>query len=451
MSNIQLLLNISSKYIIELLFSHLNLNRLYKIIKYNKNIHKRININIEDSLKDNLYNIKIVDNTMANIEDIQSLMKNNRKSFLKLLFESNDIYKENDTIIFLIKYKGFKINDYPLPYDFESMNLENKINILEFNKYNYKYSLNNKNIELIYLINEIREKNNKNKLICNKIVKLNAFLREKNSINNKKFLLINPLGEFKNKLLRNHKNITKILLIDDFRYIMVLESEKHEYIFIYSNKSEKINSKISIKSNKKIFQLYKFQLVNDTIPIVNIKNSPKYFKRNFKNLLKDSFFDEGYQILSLKNDTLIGVLEGPPESSFENGYFLFKIIFPEDFPFRPPKFVFMTEIFHPNIFEDGLVSVDILYDQWSPVLCYFSPIIYSIQSLLNDPNPDDFLNEAAAKLYKEDKKTYDKTVREYTSVFANYSKYLEDVKNLGLKIETVKDDEDFKYREEKDN
>jgi hypothetical protein len=53
------------------------------------------------------------------------------------------------------------------------------------------------------------------------------------------------------------------------------------------------------------------------------------------------------------------------------------------------------------------------------------------------------LNEEAAKLYKEDKKTYDKTVREYTSVFANYSKFLEDVKNLGLKIDTVKDNEDL--------
>ena len=419
MSNSQILLNISSKYIIKIIFSHLYMNRFYNIIKYNKRVQQKININIKDTLKDYLYNIKIGDNSMIN------------------------------------KYKGFKISDFPIPSVFESMNLEIKVTILEFSKYNYKYSLNNKNIELIYLINEFREKNNKNKLICNKIVKLNAFLREKNSKNNRKYLFINPLGEFKNKLLKNDKSISKILLIDDLKYIMILEREKHEYIFIYSNKSEKFNSKISIKYNKRIFQLYKFHLVNDTIPIVNIKNSFKYtfkyIKRNFKTFLRFCFFDDGYQILYLKNDTLIGVLEGPPESSFENGYFLFKIIFSEGFPLKPPKFFFMTEIFHPNISADGSVSVDILYDNWSPFYCYFSPIIYSIQSLLNDPNPDDFLNEAAAKLYKEDKKTYDKTVREYTSVFANYSKFLEDVKNLGLKIEKVKDDEDFKYREEKDN
>jgi hypothetical protein len=50
--------------------------------------------------------------------------------------------------------------------------------------------------------------------------------------------------------------------------------------------------------------------------------------------------------------------------------------------------------------------------------------------------------------YIKKTKTYDKTVREYTSVLANYSKFLEDVKKLGLKLDTIKDDEDLKYRAE---
>ena len=191
-------------------------------------------------------------------------------------------------------------------------------------------------------------------------------------------------------------------------------------------------------------------MVNNTIPIVNVKMSCEPIYKYFKRLLSFSFRDIGYQILSLKNDTLIGVLEGPPNTPFENGFFLFKILFPEDFPFIPPQFIFITQVFHPNISESRFVSVDILLDQWSPALCFFSSIIYSIQSLLDDPNPNDFLNETDAKLYKEDRKNYDKTVKEYTSVFANYSKFLEDVKNLNLKIETVKEGEDFKYTKEKD-
>ena len=82
---------------------------------------------------------------------------------------------------------------------------------------------------------------------------------------------------------------------------------------------------------------------------------------------------------------------------------------------------------------------------WSPSISSFDKIIYSVQSLLDDPNPDDFINEEAAKLCKEDKNEYDRTVREYTSIYANYSKFEEEIKKLNLKIQTVKEDEYFKF------
>ena len=162
-----------------------------------------------------------------------------------------------------------------------------------------------------------------------------------------------------------------------------------------------------------------------------------------KNICNNS---SGYQILSFKHDTLIGVLEGPPNTIYENGYFLFKILLPEDYPLRVPQFYFLSTIFHPNISENGYASVDILDYWWTPALCCFEAIIYSIQSLLDDPNPDIFLNEIAANLYKKDKKIYDETVREYTSLFANYSKFLEDIKNMNIKINKIKKGEKYKIK-----
>jgi hypothetical protein len=53
----------------------------------------------------------------------------------------------------------------------------------------------------------------------------------------------------------------------------------------------------------------------------------------------------------------------------------------------------------------------------------------------------------ASKLYKEDKSKYDETVREYTSLLANYSKYLETIKKMDIKINTLKEGEKFKYKE----
>ena len=65
-----------------------------------------------------------------------------------------------------------------------------------------------------------------NKLICSKNENLNDFFRLKKSINNKNFLITNPIGIFKNKLLKNDKNISKILLNDELNYIMIFEREK---------------------------------------------------------------------------------------------------------------------------------------------------------------------------------------------------------------------------------
>jgi ubiquitin-protein ligase len=127
---------------------------------------------------------------------------------------------------------------------------------------------------------------------------------------------------------------------------------------------------------------------------------------------------------------LLGVLEGPQNTPYENGFFIFKMLIPKDLPFQPPEFIFISNIFHPNISENGFVFVDILRNQWSPALEDFEAIIYSIQSFLDTPNPDEFLNENAAKLYKEDKTRYNEFVREYTSIYSNYSKFLEDIKYI---------------------
>ena len=119
------------------------------------------------------------------------------------------------------------------------------------------------------------------------------------------------------------------------------------------------------------------------------------------------------------------------------------MIFPRGYPFKPPRFILFTQIFHPNISENGYVSIDILQNLWTP-LYFFHQIILSIQSLLDDPNPDDFLNEMAAKLYKENKIVYEQTVRKYTSQFANYSKFQEDCKKLNIKKKTIKEGETIK-------
>ena len=440
MSEENILKKINSKYILKEIFSLLPMFISHSIIKYNKKFQKIFDINYKDTIFNFQYNIYSKKETMLKIKDSLYYSKNHPDIVIKNIGRKN---------IFLTKYKGFKINDYPLPSDFDSMKNINKIavlTILENNELFYKYTLTNENINLINLIDEFRIKNGLNKLIYNKIEDIKDFFELKNS-NNEKYLFIYHSGEFKNRLVKNDENITKILLIKSLKFIIILEKENNEYVFIYSDNNEQKQLKIN---NNNVINSKNFHIINNTIPTIQLNRFNHYLRKNCLKLLKLCFNFEGFQFFSLKDSILIGVLEGPPNTPYENGYFLFEMYFPSDFSFVPPKFTFITKIFHPNISEMGNTSIDILGDKWSPVLKHLNIIIYSVQSLLDDPNPDDFVNEEAAKLYKKDRNAYDKYVREYTSIYANYSKFLDDLKNMNI-IQTINEEgKEFKFIEEKD-
>lgn len=87
-----------------------------------------------------------------------------------------------------------------------------------------------------------------------------------------------------------------------------------------------------------------------------------------------------------------------------------KKAFSEAYPSKPPKVRFLSKMFHPNIYKDGSICLDIIQDKWSPVYTV-SSILTSIQSLLCDPNIDSPANPEAAQLYCSDRKAYNRRVR----------------------------------------
>ncbi|KAL8573156.1 hypothetical protein ACOMHN_036141 [Nucella lapillus] len=108
---------------------------------------------------------------------------------------------------------------------------------------------------------------------------------------------------------------------------------------------------------------------------------------------------------------------GPPDSPYSGGVFFLTIHFPTDYPFKPPKVVFSTKIYHPNINSNGSICLDILRSQWSPALT-ISKVLLSISSLLTEPNPDDPLVPEIARLFKTDPKKYKENGREWTKKYA---------------------------------
>ncbi|KAF2315984.1 hypothetical protein GH714_040779 [Hevea brasiliensis] len=93
------------------------------------------------------------------------------------------------------------------------------------------------------------------------------------------------------------------------------------------------------------------------------------------------------------------------------GTFKLTLQFTEDYPNKPPTVRFVSRMFHPNIYADGSICLDILQNQWSPIYDV-AAILTSIQSLLCDPNPNSPANSEAARMFSENKREYNRRVRE---------------------------------------
>lgn len=118
------------------------------------------------------------------------------------------------------------------------------------------------------------------------------------------------------------------------------------------------------------------------------------------------------KILINKHKIILFQLDGPINSPYEDGEFLLKFSLPTNYPFGPPKVVFKTPIYHPNIDENGNICLDILKNQWSPSLNLIR-VLVMIRSLLKDPNCQDPLRPEIANLYKRDIEEFRKNAREH--------------------------------------
>ena len=108
---------------------------------------------------------------------------------------------------------------------------------------------------------------------------------------------------------------------------------------------------------------------------------------------------------------------GPGDSPYEGGVFILDIIFPKDYPLKPPKCTFVTRVYHTNINSYGKICVDFLMEEWSPTLT-IGKVLECIRLFLTDPNPDDPLVPENAQVYKSNKEQYEKNAREWTKKYA---------------------------------
>ncbi|KAM3176054.1 hypothetical protein ACTXT7_007284 [Hymenolepis weldensis] len=121
---------------------------------------------------------------------------------------------------------------------------------------------------------------------------------------------------------------------------------------------------------------------------------------------------EGFSAGLIDDDNIFRwqvLIMGPAETIYDGGCFKAVLEFPQDYPNRPPKMQFITDMWHPNISPTGNVCISILHEpgedrfgyerpeeRWLPVHTV-ETIIMSVISMLAEPNADSPANVDAAR------------------------------------------------------
>ena len=115
---------------------------------------------------------------------------------------------------------------------------------------------------------------------------------------------------------------------------------------------------------------------------------------------------------------------------YRGGKFAFSFKVGPNYPHEPPKVKCETQVYHPNIDLEGNVCLNILREDWKPVLTVNS-IIYGLQYLflvkycfifskcrifhyiflLQEPNPEDPLNKEAAEVLQNNRRLFESNVQ----------------------------------------
>ncbi|KAL2143073.1 hypothetical protein VTI28DRAFT_352 [Corynascus sepedonium] len=101
----------------------------------------------------------------------------------------------------------------------------------------------------------------------------------------------------------------------------------------------------------------------------------------------------------------------PDEGMYKGGRFSFTFNITPSFPHEPPKVLCREKIYHPNIDLEGKVCLNILREDWKPVL-NLNAVIVGLQFLFLEPNASDPLNKEAAEDLRNNREGFKRNVRQ---------------------------------------
>ncbi|KAF8846066.1 E2 ubiquitin-conjugating enzyme [Paxillus ammoniavirescens] len=100
----------------------------------------------------------------------------------------------------------------------------------------------------------------------------------------------------------------------------------------------------------------------------------------------------------------------PDEGMYRGGAFNFSFTINNNYPHEPPKVKCTQTIYHPNVDLEGNVCLNILREDWKPVL-NLNSVMVGLQYLFLEPNADDPLNKEAAEELRKNRELFIQNVK----------------------------------------
>tara|TARA_Y100000591_G_scaffold307417_1_gene306779 strand:- start:763 stop:1485 length:723 start_codon:yes stop_codon:yes gene_type:complete len=150
--------------------------------------------------------------------------------------------------------------------------------------------------------------------------------------------------------------------------------------------------------------------------IVMGKDNIKRLQKDIIDIIRNPLTDNGIYYSHDDTNMLKGyaVIFGPDDSIYRYGAYIFEFKFPTNYPYSPPKLIYMTNDgitrFHPNLYRNGKVCISILNtwkgEQWTSCQTIRSILLMLVTLLHNKP----LLNEPGIKETHSSFKPYNKII-----------------------------------------
>jgi len=151
--------------------------------------------------------------------------------------------------------------------------------------------------------------------------------------------------------------------------------------------------------------------------IVLKRETIKRLLNDVKEIMKNPLTDNGIYYFHHDTNILKGfaLIIGPSKTPYENGFYLFEVDYPPNYPYAPPKLNYCTNDgltrFNPNLYKNGKVCLSLLNtwkgEQWTSCQS-LSSVLLTLCTILNE-NP--LINEPGITETNENCSKYNEIIK----------------------------------------